>query len=196
MVVKTWLTDVREECLLDYAPEQQGPPSVVGRKWAWRGKHRLDAAGQFVCDYKSWRQPRDHAKVENGGHFHRDTLARSTKGGLGQFERGTEAGTVCKLCGRLIESVIAHEDWLAYQDFRTRHPSYGGGDAKGYRGWFEPGVHPKGPGGKASWKGKHTGGVEEGFRCMYITVLRRGVRVKEEAGGCARCGRLRSEGQL
>lgn len=195
--MKTLLSEAREECRLDYAAEEQGQaiPSSAGRKWAWRGKHRLDEAGKFVCGYKSWRQASDREKVRGGGHMHRDSLARDQTRGWDQFERGTAAGTVCKLCGRLIESVVTHEEWLAYQDFRERHTSYGGGAAKGYRGWFEPGVHGKGPGGKASWKGKHAGGVDEGFRCLYITVLRRKYRIAEEAGGCERCGRLRSEGQ-
>lgn len=195
--MKTWLADVREECLLDYAPEEPSPfvPSSAGRKWAWRGKHRLDAEGRFVCGYKSWRQARDCVKVSEAGHFHRDTLARSTKGELGQFERGTTVGSVCKLCGRLIESVVTWEEWLAYQAFRERFESYGGGAGRGYRAWYEPGVHGKAPGGKAMWKGKHAGGAGEGFKCLYITVLRKGLRVREEAGGCGRCGRLRSEGQ-
>lgn len=191
--MKCFFNRAVEESRWDVIPEEQGPGGLVaGRSWAWRGKHRRDAAGGFVCAYKSWRTRAKKEEVEARAPIHRDGLARDSNRDV--HERGTTVGKVCKDCGRLITSVVSHEEWLAYQGWREQNTSYGG-PRSGYRAWFEPGAHGKAPGGKAGRRvaGKHTG-KGEGFRCNYISVMRRGLRIKAANGGCARCGRLRSEG--
>src|SRR5262245_41468846 len=84
-----------------------------GRRWSWRGKHRTDAAGSFVCSYKSWRTIANKERIIAVAPIHRDGLAR--KSSSLPHEQGTRVGTVCRECGRLIEYIASHEEWLLYQ---------------------------------------------------------------------------------
>lgn len=187
---------VREQVLLDLVPEQQGPggSKVAGRVWQWRGKHRLDRDGNFVCGYRSNRTPQDKAKVARAREDTAEWYLAGSKPYHGVVLFGKVPGTVCKKCNRLITTVVTHEEWLEHQDWRERNRSYGG-YAVGYRPWYEPGAHPKSPGGRPGrvWAGRHLG-KGEAFRCNYLTTLRRKLRLPPAQGGCPRCGRPRNEG--
>ena len=190
--MKCWWNQ-REQILLDFAGEQQGPAvRVAGRQWNWRGKHRLDEKGEFVCAYRSHRVARDKLKVAAARTELWDMVPETDKR-LGTVVFGTKPGFVCKNCLRLITTVVTHAEWVEHQGWRESNPSYGG-YAVGYRPWYEPGAHPKSPGGKlgGQWKGRHTGEGAE-FQCNYITRLRKLLRARVEDGGCARCGRMRNE---
>lgn len=183
----------REQTHLDFAEEEKGPggDKTGGRQWSWRGKHRLDEKGEFVCAYRSHRTPRDVMKVAAARGEVWDMLP--VKNRLGSLAFGTKPGLVCRNCYRLITTVVTYVEWIEHQAWRETNPSYGG-YAAGYRPWYEPGAHPKSPGGPVGgqWKGRHTGAGEE-FQCNYITRLRKVLRAKPEDGGCPRCGRMRNE---
>lgn len=188
--------EVREETLLDGVGEEQraGGNKQGGRQWSWRGKHRLDEVGRFVCSYKSHRTPRDTAKVAAAEEWYWNVQPTRDKR-IGAVQHGTTLGTVCRNCLRLITNVVSYEEWIEHQVWRERNPSYGGYGV-GYRPWYEPGAHPKQTGGPVGrqWAGRHRGAGKT-FACYYLTVLRRELRTPSEQGGCRQCGRLRKEGK-